>query len=70
MCSELQFIRLIPRPVTKALRNAYSKKQLETLLKQTKLSLIDSIYFGNWSGRSNMLEFQDVVLVKKTSSSR
>jgi ubiquinone/menaquinone biosynthesis C-methylase UbiE len=44
---------------------AYSKKQLETLLKQAKLSLVDSIYFGSWSGRPSMLEMQDVIIVKK-----
>ena len=45
---------------------AYSEPQLLALLQEAKLSLVDPIYWGNWSGRPSMLDYQDVVVVSNT----
>lgn len=44
---------------------AYSELQLIELLQEAKLSLIPPVYNGSWSGRSNTLDTQDVIVVKK-----
>lgn len=42
---------------------AYSESQLLGFLEEANLELMDPIYWGSWSGKTDALDFQDVIVV-------
>lgn len=44
---------------------AYEEEYIKNLFKKNKMSIIEPVHYGSWSGRKDYLSFQDIIVAEK-----